>query len=542
MTERTVAEALADAFAAKGVKHIFGVPGGGSSLDIIEEAAKRGVDFVLTRTESAAVMMAAASAELSGTLGVALTTKGPGSANAMNGIAYASLERLPVIFLTDGFTPKEQTYITHQVFDQKAMLAPLTKGHSRLEGESANQDIDAYLNLALTTPQGPIHFELTSAAARAAFTLEDLGDPIEKVRARNQGVDKNGIAAAERLLADADKPILIVGMEARESDAAAATRELARALNCPALTTYKAKGVVADDDPYFAGIFTGGSMEADCVSSADLIILCGVDPVEFIRQPWRYGAPVIDIAVGKHPVHYIEPTIGLYGPMAEHMSRLASGSSGTAWTEQEITDLRVDMRSRLNYTGSTCINPQQVVEAAFSQAQFLATIPRITVDAGAHMFSAMEFWPCFAPNDVLISNGLATMAFALPAAIAASLHEPERPVIAFTGDGGLLMCIGELLTAVQCETNITVIVFNNASLSLIDIKQQELQLPSKGTRWPKPDFCKMMEGMGGRGYNVQTIESYEKALADALFHDGPALVDVTIDAGGYSDQLKALRG
>ncbi len=542
MTERTVAELLVDAFDSYGVKRMFGLPGGGSSLDIIDAAATKGIDFVLTRTESAAVMMAAATAELDGTLGVALTTKGPGSANAANGVAYASLERLPIALLTDGFTPKEQTYITHQVFDQQAILTPLTKGHSRLDGDLAAQDISVFLELATTTPQGPVHFELTSAAARAKPPTASQKGHTGKKHRQSLSVDESLFTKARDFLSRSSKPVIIVGMEARKSDAAAATRELASALNCPALTTYKAKGVVANLDPYFAGIFTGGSKEADCVSSADLIILCGVDPVELIRQPWRYDAPVIDIAIGKHPVHYIEPDVGLYCTLADHISRLAKTNTGSSWTEREILELRIDMRSRLHYTGSSGINPQQVVETAYNEAQSLAVTPRITVDAGAHMFSAMEFWPCSEPNDVLISNGLATMAFALPAAIASALHEPDRPVVAFTGDGGLLMCLGELLTAVQYKANITVIVFNDGSLSLIDIKQQERQLPSNGTRWPPPDFCKMMEGMGGRGYCVETIESYTHALSEALQSDGPALIDVTIDASGYSDQLKALRG
>jgi acetolactate synthase I/II/III large subunit len=542
MTERTVAEALADAFAAKGVKYIFGVPGGGSSLDIIEAAAVRNIEFVLTRTESAAVMMAAASAELSGALGVALMTKGPGSANATNGVAYASLERLPIIVLTDGFTQKEQTYITHQVFDQKAMLQPLTKGHSRLEGSSAAQDIETYVDLAMTSPRGPIHFELTSAAARAELSPDIADKGSDLPTPSLLAVDETALSKAKALLAKADRPVVIVGMEAREPSAANATRALVKMLNCPALTTYKAKGVISDQDPYFAGIFTGGTKEADCVNKADLIILSGIDPVEFIRQPWRYEAPVIDISDVKHPVHYLTPGAGLYGSISDHIAGLSSACEGSHWTEPEIADLRQDMHDRLQCESGAGINPQQVVELAFEEARSLETTPRITVDAGAHMFSAMEFWPCTAPCDVLISNGLATMAFALPAAIAGALHEPDRSVIAFTGDGGLLMCLGELLTAVQCNANITIVVFNDASLSLIDIKQQERQLPSRGMRWSRPDFSKMMEGMGGHGYNVETIQEYEQALAEALHVRGPALIDVAVDASGYSDQLRAMRG
>ena len=542
MSKTTVAESLVDAFASRGVQRIFGVPGGGSSLDIIDAAAKRGVDFVLTRTESAAVMMAAATSELSNTLGVALTTKGPGSASSANGVAYAALERLPVALLTDGFTPTEQTYITHQVFDQKALLNPLTKGHSRLEGNSVVQDIESNLEAAMTPPRGPVYFELTSETARSTPSLLTDWKGDKNRNHHHLALDENAITKGKNLLSKADKPILIVGMEARESSAARAVRTLVTTLGCPALTTYKAKGVIADQDPFYAGIFTGGSKEKDCIDKADLIILCGIDPVEFIRQPWRYSAPVIDISEVKHPVHYLKPDAGLYGSISKHIARLISVRQSTSWLEEDVAMLRLDMHALLMCKRVKGINPQQVVETAFELAQSLPTIPRMTVDAGAHMFSAMEFWPCADPCDVLISNGLATMAFALPAAIASALHEPHRQVIAFTGDGGLLMCLGELLTAVQCQTNIIIVVFNDASLSLIDIKQQEKQFPSRGTRWPRPDFSKIMKGMGGNGFKVENLESYKHSLVEALHGNGPTLIDVSVDASGYSDQLRAMRG
>ena len=166
INETTLAQLLAAAFAAHGVKHIFGVPGGGSSLDIIEAAANIGIEFVLTRTESAAVMMAAATAELTHAPGVALTTKGPGVANAANGVAYAALDRAPVILLTDGFSSEQQTYVTHQVFDQQALLSPLSKGFSRLSQNTNAQDINDLIQLAMTPPFGPVHIELTSDVAK----------------------------------------------------------------------------------------------------------------------------------------------------------------------------------------------------------------------------------------------------------------------------------------------------------------------------------------------------------------------------------------
>ncbi len=196
----------------------------------------------------------------------------------------------------------------------------------------------------------------------------------------------------------------------------------------------------------------------------------------------------------------------------------------------------------MQYRKSGAIGPQEVVELAVAATESLSKRPRITVDAGAHMFSAMAFWPCDEPGDVSISNGLATMAFALPAAIGVSLADPSRAVIAFTGDGGLYMCLGELATAVQYNARVVVIVFNDESLSLIDIKQQQRKLPTRGVRFAATDFAAAMRAMGGRGYRATNVAEYAAALRDAFAAEGPALIDVAVDPTGYPEQLKALRG
>ncbi len=539
MTQKTVVQALASEFAAHNVRHIFGVPGGGSSLDIIQTAAELDIEFILTRTESAAVTMAAVTAELNGTLGVALTTKGPGTASAANGVAYASLDRSPVLVLTDGFSTNEQNYVTHQVFDQRDLLAPVTKGHSRLDGDAPVQQLKTLIKLAMTPPFGPVHIELTGEQARASLTSK-----IDDVSASQPDgtLDEDALDRAEQLLKKSQRPVVIVGLEARESGAAAAVQALVEALNCPVLTTYKAKGVISNFNNHYVGIFTCGSAEVECIEQADLIILCGLDPVELLRQPWRYDSPVIDIALVQHPIHYVTAEVGVYGSLDAHISKLSINEYKKDWSISEIGKLRNKMRARLECPSTGGIGPQQVVELAVKESRILTTLPRITVDAGAHMFSVMAFWPCCEPCDALISNGLSTMAFALPAAIAAALHEPDRAVIAFTGDGGLLMCLGELSVAAEQEARIVVIVFNDKSLSLIDIKQQQRGLLARGVRWKRPDFAKTMEGLGGRGYHVETLQDYRIALAEALRGAGPALIDVSVDPSGYPAQMNALRG
>ncbi len=534
-----VAEALADAFTANRVERMFGVPGGGSSLDIIEAAAARGIEFVLTRTENAAVMMAAATADLSNGLGVALTTKGPGVANAANGVACAALDRSALMLVTDGFTDQESRYVTHQVFDQKRMLAPVVKKSSRLESNDIIGEIRDLAALAQSAPLGPVHVEISGSGTRSIEVADDIRPTADTTRANP---DDASLHEARRLVANASRPVLVAGLEARNRAAALAVRALAESLCCPLLTTYKAKGVFDESHDQYVGMFTGGRAEAACVEKADLIVLCGLDPVELLRIPWRYESPVVDVASVRHDIHYVEPYAGLYGPLPTSLSQLTDCASASDWSGNEIKALREGMQARLQYPPCEGLGPQQVVEIAAAKSSALEVMPRITVDAGAHMFSAMAFWPGSRPNDALISNGLATMAYAVPAAIASALHDKHRTTIAFTGDGGLLMCLGELSVAVEQAARIIVIVFNDQSLSLIDIKQQQRNLPSQGVRWRAPDFARIMQGMGGMGIRATNESEYREALEHALGHDGPALIDARIDPSGYLAQMKSLRG
>ena len=535
----SVASALARAFKAHGVKRMFGLPGGGSNLDLIEAAQRERIPFILARHECAAVFMAAATAEIEGALGVALTTKGPGTANAANGVAHCALDRAPVAVVTDGFSPQIRKYATHQWYDQKALFAPLVKGHSLLDDDKAGADIRRLLDVALLPRQGPVHFELTSAAARAMIAPAPAPFNPSPLPAASPA----SLTRARRLLAQARRPVIVAGLEARRADVTKALRALVARLDCPALVTYKAKGVIADNDPHYVGIFTGGLAEQATVTQANLIVLVGVDPVELILQPWPYDIPVLELGFTRHPVHYVRAACTVHGDLAGTLAAMNDVARPGHWQRAAVTQCREAMRAAFAYKGTDAgLTPQQVVETAMHVAARLPHWPRATVDAGAHMFSATAFWPCYKPCDLLISNGLATMGFALPAAIASALSEPRRHTVAFTGDGGLLMCQGELATAVDTGARIVVIVFNDGALSLIDIKQQQRKLPSRGVRWARPDFAMAMRAMGGRGYSARSLSAYRRALAQAFAGDGPALIDVQVDPSGYQAQLAAMRG
>jgi acetolactate synthase-1/2/3 large subunit len=211
----------------------------------------------------------------------------------------------------------------------------------------------------------------------------------------------------------------------------------------------------------------------------------------------------------------------------------------TTWTSDDISGHRNRFFQGMEIMAENGLSSSDVVRAT---AAVFDGVPRLAVDAGAHMFSACTFWPAREPLDVLISNGLATMAFAVPAVIAAALHDPTRGAVAMIGDGGMMMCLGELKTAVETKAKVCIIVFNDGCLSLIDLKRAERQLPDVGLSWECPDFAAIAEGFGLAAWRVDDGDKLRPALEAAAAENGPSLIDVRIDASGYPAQTKTLRG
>ncbi len=530
----TGAEAMLNSFTGAGMPAIFGVPGGGSSLDLIAAAKAHGIPFVLARTENGAGIMASALAELTHRPVGLLTTRGPGVSNAANGMANAALERAPVILVADGFAQRESRYVTHQLFDQAGMMAPVTRARGVGAAEAPR-----ILAAAMGAPRGPGYLELAGDAARApaapgpAWVAPVLEAP-----------SPSALAEAARMLAAATRPAIIIGLEATEPARAAATRRLVEALGCPALVTYKAKGVLPDAHPLFGGVFTGGEAEAPLLREADLIILLGADPVEFVGQPWRYAAPILDLGCAIREMEYRKPELAIIGAWEIAATALAADAPRRPWPEGRVAALRTAWLAALENApgGNRGMAPSDIVRATQDACRRLGADPRVSVDAGAHMFPCTTFWQAERPVDLLISNGLASMGYALPAAIAAAWHDPARGAVAFTGDGGLLMAIGELATAAAMRLNLTVVVFNDATLSLIDIKKGERDLPQGALDWPMVDFTAVMRGMGGSAWRVDDAAGLDAALAEAMATPGPRLIDVRTDPSSYPAQIKALRG
>jgi acetolactate synthase-1/2/3 large subunit len=513
-----------------GVRTLFGVPGGGGNLDLIAAAGRAGLPFVLTSTETAGAIAAIAQAEITGAPGACLTTLGPGATSVANGVACALLERAPLIVFTDSQPPSAP--FAHQRIDQRALMSPITKSSETLTAENALDAIMRALCTSTAGRPGPVHLDCPGGVVSGAVPLAGFGMQAGTVTTYTD------LPRLEAIFATARKPLLIVGFGIRPAPGRLAS--FCDRHRIPAMVTYKAKGVVPDGHPWFAGIFTNATIEQRLIEESDLVIAVGLDPVELIPRAWTRRQPVVYF--GPYPVEDDHVPFDLQVvDTPENNFALLDGLIGrTEWDASVVArDVRRqrDVIARRDDEGFTA---QRVVEVA--AAMLARQAARVTVDAGAHMFPATALWPVDEPRRMLISNGLSTMGFALPAAVGAALLERDRPVVALTGDGGLLMCLGELLTAARERLPIITIVFNDASLSLIEIKQQARQLPPAGVALGGIDWQGIARGFGVRAMRASNASELERTIAAALEQSGPALIDATIDRGNYGATLRAVRG
>jgi acetolactate synthase-1/2/3 large subunit len=301
--------------------------------------------------------------------------------------------------------------------------------------------------------------------------------------------------------------------------------------------------VIPDSAAEAAGLVTGGTMEWPLLGAADLIVGLGVDEAEMIPAPWDYSARTILVTEDEPGNHgYFTGAVTLRMPLDQALGALAAGP-GHGWPAGAGRAAKEDTARRLAEAAvatSGRLAPQQVVTTVRdgTPAETIAT-----VDAGAHMLVAMPLWEVDEPARLLISSGLATMGYALPAAIAAALCSPEVPVVAFTGDGGLGMTLAEIETAVRLSLQVIVVVFNDAALSLIEIKQKPAgHGGAEAVRYRPVSFAAAATALGAAAAAVSTEPDLAAALAAALRRPGPTVIDAAVDPACYPAGMDLPRG
>ena len=320
--------------------------------------------------------------------------------------------------------------------------------------------------------------------------------------------------------------------------ASAGVVRLAEQLGAPVLVTSKCKGVIPEDHPLRAGCIIGGLIERKLVMQSDLIVAIGLDAVELQPKPWPYDIPVIALSPTPSLDALVPARLEVIGDLKPLLARLAEWCApGSGWGEKAAATFRREVSDALN-TPSRGLSPQRAMEVA------RAVLPRDTIatcDAGASRLLVVQKWQAYGPREFLTSNGLGSMGYAVPGALGARLAWPDRPVVAFTGDGGFLMAVAELQTSAREKLPITIVVFDDAEIGLIRVKQEIKGIPLHGVQLGGCDWEKIAQGFGADGTVVETEHGLGDALAAAARSARTTVIGVRIDGSGYVDQFNALR-
>ena len=532
----TTVEVLADAFRECGTPFIVGHPGG-ETVELMDAARARNMRYILMKQEVAGAMLAATWGEITGSPGVCTSTRGPGAANMVNGVAHAWLDRAPLIALTDQYPRHTRETGLRQVLDLQRMYAPIVKWQTTLDARSVRTQVRRALRTAMTPAPGPVHIDVPSDQTRAE-AAEIAGSPPLLGARIALDPDADGLRAPLEMLRRSARPIVLAGLGVLWDDASSQLVALAERLGAPVLTTAKVKGAIPEDHPLRAGCIIGGLIERELVRQSDLIVTVGLDAVELQPKPWPYSIPVLSLACVPSLDALVPFAAEVIGDLRLLLGRLAGfAPAGAGWGEAAAARFRADVANALNVP-TTGLSPQRAMEVARE------ILPRNTVatcDAGASRLLVVQKWLSYGPREFLASNGLGSMGYAVPGALAARLAWPDRPAVAFVGDGGLLMAVAELQTAVRENLPIIVVVFDDEEIGLIRVKQEIKGIERFGVGLGGLNWTALAEGFGADGVVVETEHQLGDALRAAVGSGRTTLVAARIDGSAYVDQFNALR-
>jgi acetolactate synthase-1/2/3 large subunit len=531
--ELSGSQMVIEALRKENVSVVFGYPGG-AIMNVYDEVYKQNYfKHILTRHEQAALHAADGYARATGDVGVAFVTSGPGFTNAyMDSIPMVVISgQVPISMIgTDAF----------QEIDAVGISRPCVK-HNYLVKDV--KDLPRILKeafyIARSGRPGPVHVDIpkdvTAQIGHFAYPSEIKMQTYKPTYKGNPRQIKKAIEA----IALAKRPVLYIGGGAINSNASAEVREFAKICGIPAVETLMARGVMGDENPLFLGMLgMHGCYRANmAMSEADLMIAFGPrfdDRVTGKLSEFAKHAKIIHVdidpsSIGKIvPIDY--PIVGDLKNVVEAMIPLAKEQID----ENKYKPWR-DLLKRygeihpLKYEDSNeILKPQWAIERV---GEILGDKAIICTDVGQHQMWAAQFYPFSYPRQWITSGGLGTMGYGLPAAIGAKVAIPSKTVINFTGDGSILMNIQELMTAVENKVAVVNIILNNQFLGMV----RQWQTFFYNKRYSstdlsvQPDFVKLVESFGGRGFRVKTKDEFDKALKEAVESNTVCMIDVQVD-------------
>lgn len=525
------ADVLARRLYDEGCRWAFGMPGG-EVLTLLDALQKAGITFVLCRHENAAGFMAEGTYHRTGAPGILLGTLGPGALNAVNVVENARQDRVPLIVLTGCVDAETAQTYTHQVLDQNRVFSAVTKASFTLTAAAAQVTIDKAIGIATEGRPGPVHIDVPISVADAA--AEGVG------RLRHDALPVAptgpGLQRARAALAAAKRPVIVAGVDAVSEAGALAVQTAAERLGAPVITTYKAKGLLPEDHPLALG-GAGLSPKADTImlpliEQADVVLAIGYDPIEMRagwRDPWDPDAQtVIDITAEPNHHYMHQSTLNIVGDPAASVEVLLPSAPLETWQDETLPQTRAALDAA--FPRGQGWGPALAISLC---RELLPADTLATADSGAHRILLSQMWRCPFPRALVQSSGFCTMGCAVPLALGMQIVEPDRTVVSFSGDAGFLMVVGELATAAEQQLRTIFVVFVDASLALIELKQRGRQMTNVGVDFARTDVAALARAFGGYGHNVSSEDDMRAALSEAQSADRFTVIAVEIDRKAY---------
>lgn len=527
--ETTVAEKIIEQLVSFGVKHVFGIPGD-SNLPLVNAIRKNDdIDFILVRHEETGAFMASAHGKITDKLGVCMSIAGPGATNMITGLMDAATDRSPVLALV-GQIP--EVYLGSEAFqeiDQIELFRPFSEYAETVA--RSNQAIKLTMMAAKYALKKPGLSVLSCPTDVLADTIDDSIIQPEKRLFKSEVVATDDeIKKAIELINGCKKPVVFGGWGSRHCGEL--LLKLAEKLKAPIATTSRAKGVIHETHELALGVLgsIGTKHAAKAIQKADLIIIIGsgfrqanlvpkgVKILQIDNDTTRIGK-TFDVDVG---------LVGDAGLILQKLVPLVKEKTEGKKFLAEVKKMRAEHLEELEIEGkdlSIPINPGFVIQALRRNFNKDAIF---TVDVGDHTYWFYKKFICEGQRTYLNAN-IASMGFALPAALVAKLEYPEKHVVCVTGDGGFAMLMADFTTAVREKLNIVVVLFNDGVLK--NIKKELLRdgYPVFGVEFPNPNFAEFANSCGGFGIRVKDPKKLDEAFENALQSGKPALIEIISD-------------
>lgn len=534
----TAAQLMVECLEAEGVSLVFGIPGEENIRFVQALAGSSTIRYVLTRHEQAAAFMAEMYGRVTGRPAVVSSTLGPGAINMQLGVADATTNSTPLVAISAQVGRNRQYKESHQYVDLVSMFAPITRWSDGVPTPLAIPEMfRKAFKLAETERPAAVYLAIPEDidADEGDYALHPL--PRNVVRAESPSPGQ--IARAVAVLKEAKRPVILAGHGAARANATAALVQLSEELGIQVANTFHGKGVMPDDHPH--GMGTIGFMRHDYVNfgfdDADTIIAVGYELQEFDPVRINPNADKRIIHVHRFPAevdaHY-SVDVGIMGDISASLDAIREAMAGQRYDRERPAPGAHLLAEEIARGADDARYPLAPARVVADTRAALGRSDIVLVDTGAAKMWMARLYPTYERNTCLISNGLSTMAFALPGALGVKLARPDAKVLAVMGDGAFLMNSQEIETAVREQIPLVVLIWEDNGYGLIEWKM-DLELGAHyNVGFTNPDVVKYAESFGAKGYRINAADELLPTLRTALASDGVSIIACPVD---YSENI-----